>query len=46
MNGILENHSKAKVIDHATEDKESLSGAAENNVLEYINRWHRDKVDR
>jgi len=34
INGFLENHSKAKIVVHASEDKESLSGAAEDNSLE------------
>ena len=29
IDGILENHSKARIVVHATEDKESLSGVAE-----------------
>jgi hypothetical protein len=31
---IMENHSKAKIVVHASEDKESLSGAAEETILE------------
>jgi hypothetical protein len=34
INGFLENHSKAKIVVHASEDKESWSGAAEENILE------------
>jgi hypothetical protein len=43
---ILENHSKAKIVVHASEDKESLSGAAEENILEWENWWHRVGKDR